>query len=208
MQVIAFMAAVLGKTGTKEDVYKQRPQFIRQMSTLDENETLDCEPREKKVFLVVGPASVLYNWVDELETWGHFSVGCVTTLCLLEGCAYNLQFLTIREVAETTSNAAFCEWSFWVNTGSVYVNSTVVSRFFLPRDVVELSQGNFDSLEETGFSQTKSCDCSPQTISQTIQGSDAERAGARQTGRRRDDVRDVSRQRRDAQPFPLDGDHR
>lgn len=28
-----------------------------------------CEP-----FLVVGPASVLYNWVDELETWGYFKV--------------------------------------------------------------------------------------------------------------------------------------
>ena len=70
------MSAVLGKTGTKADILKQRPQFIRQMSTLDEGETNGhAYPGEKKVFLIIGPASVLYNWVDELETWGHFIVG-------------------------------------------------------------------------------------------------------------------------------------
>ena len=70
------MSAVLGKTGTKADILKQRPQFIRQMSTLDEGETNgQTDPSEKKVFLIIGPASVLYNWVDELETWGHFTVG-------------------------------------------------------------------------------------------------------------------------------------
>lgn len=26
-------------------------------------------------FLVIGPASVMYNWLDEFETWGHFRVG-------------------------------------------------------------------------------------------------------------------------------------
>lgn len=25
-----------------------------------------------QVFLIVAPLSVLYNWKDELETWGHF----------------------------------------------------------------------------------------------------------------------------------------
>ena len=30
---------------------------------------------EREVFLIVGPASVLYNWVDEFDTWGYFSVG-------------------------------------------------------------------------------------------------------------------------------------
>ena len=32
------------------------------------------EGRRCKPFLIVGPASVLYNWVDELETWGYFTV--------------------------------------------------------------------------------------------------------------------------------------
>ena len=26
-------------------------------------------------FLIIGPGSVLYNWMDELETWGYFTVG-------------------------------------------------------------------------------------------------------------------------------------
>ena len=33
------------------------------------------EEKDKKTFLIVGPASVLYNWVDEFETWGYFTVG-------------------------------------------------------------------------------------------------------------------------------------
>ena len=74
---MAFIAAVLRKTGTKTDILKQRPQFIRRMSTLDELDTQDgqSDPCDKKVFLIIGPASVLYNWIDEFETWGHFSVG-------------------------------------------------------------------------------------------------------------------------------------
>ena len=35
---------------------------------------------QKKVFLIIGPASVLFNWVNELETWGHFGVGSVIPL--------------------------------------------------------------------------------------------------------------------------------
>ena len=70
------MSAILGKTGTKRDILKQRPQFIRQMSTLDEGTyNGSSESSEKKVFLIIGPASVLYNWIDELETWGYFSTG-------------------------------------------------------------------------------------------------------------------------------------
>ena len=29
----------------------------------------------KGTFLIVAPSSVLYNWEDELSTWGHFKVG-------------------------------------------------------------------------------------------------------------------------------------
>ena len=28
--------------------------------------------REKGCFLVVSPSSLIYNWSDELETWGYF----------------------------------------------------------------------------------------------------------------------------------------
>lgn len=35
-----------------------------------EGESYCCGP-----FLIIGPGSVLYNWMDELEAWGYFSVG-------------------------------------------------------------------------------------------------------------------------------------
>ena len=30
---------------------------------------------ETGTFLIVSPGSVMYNWKDELETWGHFKSG-------------------------------------------------------------------------------------------------------------------------------------
>nr|XP_046202834.1 DNA excision repair protein ERCC-6-like 2 [Oncorhynchus gorbuscha] len=65
IQVIGFLAAVLGKTGTWEDIENNRPQFL-----LTQIPTQRSKPR--KVFLIVAPLSVLYNWKEELETWGHF----------------------------------------------------------------------------------------------------------------------------------------
>ncbi|KAF4109865.1 DNA excision repair protein ERCC-6-like 2 isoform X1 [Onychostoma macrolepis] len=65
VQVIGFLAAVLRKTGTWKDVENNKPQFL-----------LSQKPTEQvqKVFLIVAPLSVLYNWKDELDTWGHFRV--------------------------------------------------------------------------------------------------------------------------------------
>ena len=71
MQVISFIAAVAQKTGTKVDVIRQKPAFIRRMY---ENAEL-YEPVAVGPFLIIAPATVLYNWVDELLTWGHFTVG-------------------------------------------------------------------------------------------------------------------------------------
>lgn len=65
VQVIAFLAALLQKTGTWEDIRNNRPQFLQSQVS-----SKQCKP--KKVFLIVAPLSVLYNWRDELDTWGHF----------------------------------------------------------------------------------------------------------------------------------------
>ncbi|XP_014026516.1 DNA excision repair protein ERCC-6-like 2 isoform X2 [Salmo salar] len=65
IQVIGFLAAVLGKTGTWEDIENNRPQFLHTQIP-----TQRSKPR--KVFLIVAPLSVLYNWKEELETWGYF----------------------------------------------------------------------------------------------------------------------------------------
>ncbi|XP_075954974.1 DNA excision repair protein ERCC-6-like 2 isoform X3 [Anarhichas minor] len=65
VQVIGFLAAVLHKTGTWEDIENNRPQFLWSQKSSKQS-------KPQKVFLVVAPLSVLYNWKDELDTWGHF----------------------------------------------------------------------------------------------------------------------------------------
>ncbi|KAM7019134.1 DNA excision repair protein ERCC-6-like 2 [Tautogolabrus adspersus] len=65
VQVIGFLAAVLHKTGTWEDIENNRPQFLQSQKPCRES-------KPNKVFLIVAPLSVLYNWKDELDTWGHF----------------------------------------------------------------------------------------------------------------------------------------
>uniref|UniRef100_A0A4W6CKF6 Excision repair cross-complementation group 6-like 2 n=1 Tax=Lates calcarifer TaxID=8187 RepID=A0A4W6CKF6_LATCA len=65
VQVIGFLAAVLHKTGTWEDIKNNRPQFLQ-------SQIPSKQSKPNKVFLIVAPLSVLYNWKDELDTWGHF----------------------------------------------------------------------------------------------------------------------------------------
>uniref|UniRef100_A0A8D3CQV3 Excision repair cross-complementation group 6-like 2 n=1 Tax=Scophthalmus maximus TaxID=52904 RepID=A0A8D3CQV3_SCOMX len=65
VQVIGFLAAVLHKTGTWEDTKKNRPQFLQ-------SQIPSKQSKPNKVFLIVAPLSVLYNWKDELDAWGHF----------------------------------------------------------------------------------------------------------------------------------------
>ncbi|XP_064606212.1 DNA excision repair protein ERCC-6-like 2 [Liolophura sinensis] len=69
VQVIAFLSALLRKQGNREDVMRLKPKFIRELS---DTERLD-DPAIRKPFLIIGPGSVLYNWLDELETWGYFT---------------------------------------------------------------------------------------------------------------------------------------
>lgn len=65
VQVIGFLAAILHKKGTWEDIEKNRPTFLQ-------SQACDKQSKQNKVFLIVAPLSVLYNWKDEFETWGHF----------------------------------------------------------------------------------------------------------------------------------------
>ncbi|NXS99930.1 ER6L2 protein, partial [Jacana jacana] len=68
LKVISFLAAVLHKKGTREDIENNMPEFLLR--------TMKKEPKcnPKKPFLIVAPLSVLYNWKDELDTWGYFKV--------------------------------------------------------------------------------------------------------------------------------------
>ncbi|XP_061233523.1 DNA excision repair protein ERCC-6-like 2 isoform X1 [Neopsephotus bourkii] len=94
IQVISFLAAVLHKKGTREDIENNMPEFLLR--------TMKKEPKcnPKKTFLIVAPLSVLYNWKDELDTWGYFKI------CVLHGSKKDDDFSRIKqgkcEVALTT----------------------------------------------------------------------------------------------------------
>ncbi|XP_053152672.1 DNA excision repair protein ERCC-6-like 2 isoform X2 [Hemicordylus capensis] len=68
IQVISFLAAVLHKKGTRADIENNMPEFL--LRTM--RKEMPSVP--KKFFLIVAPLSVLYNWKDELDTWGYFKV--------------------------------------------------------------------------------------------------------------------------------------
>ncbi|XP_028637085.1 DNA excision repair protein ERCC-6-like 2 isoform X1 [Grammomys surdaster] len=68
IQVISFLAAVLHKKGTREDIENNMPEFLLKSMKKDPSSTA------RKMFLIVAPLSVLYNWKDELDTWGYFRV--------------------------------------------------------------------------------------------------------------------------------------
>ncbi|XP_028637086.1 DNA excision repair protein ERCC-6-like 2 isoform X2 [Grammomys surdaster] len=67
-KVISFLAAVLHKKGTREDIENNMPEFLLKSMKKDPSSTA------RKMFLIVAPLSVLYNWKDELDTWGYFRV--------------------------------------------------------------------------------------------------------------------------------------
>ncbi|XP_044302235.1 DNA excision repair protein ERCC-6-like 2 isoform X2 [Varanus komodoensis] len=68
VQVISFLAGVLHKKGTREDIENNMPEFLRRTMKKE------MPSVQKKIFLIVAPLSVLYNWKDELDTWGYFKV--------------------------------------------------------------------------------------------------------------------------------------
>ncbi|XP_054981757.1 DNA excision repair protein ERCC-6-like 2 isoform X2 [Sorex araneus] len=92
--VISFLAAVLHKKGTREDIENNMPEFLLRSMKKESSSTA------KKMFLVVAPLSVLYNWRDELDTWGYFRV------VLLHGSKKDQELIRVKqrkcEIALTT----------------------------------------------------------------------------------------------------------
>ncbi|KAL3868004.1 hypothetical protein ACJMK2_040844 [Sinanodonta woodiana] len=74
VQVIGFLAALLKKHGNRIDIMRQKPKFIRNFSDGFQKVMAEDEEDVKKPFLIIGPGCVLYNWLDEFETWGYFKV--------------------------------------------------------------------------------------------------------------------------------------
>ncbi|XP_009897186.2 DNA excision repair protein ERCC-6-like 2 [Dryobates pubescens] len=94
IQVISFLAAVLHKKGTREDIENNMPAFL--LRTMKK----ELKGNPKKTFLIVAPLSVLYNWKDELDTWGYFKI------CILHGNKKDYDLSRIKqgkcEIALTT----------------------------------------------------------------------------------------------------------
>ncbi|XP_061623791.1 DNA excision repair protein ERCC-6-like 2 isoform X2 [Phyllopteryx taeniolatus] len=80
VQVLGFLAAVLHKKGTWDDIESNKPHFLQSQSPSKQR-----KPNE--LFLIVAPLSVLYNWKDELDTWGHFQYTVVHGLRKQEALA-------------------------------------------------------------------------------------------------------------------------
>ncbi|XP_066460179.1 DNA excision repair protein ERCC-6-like 2 [Eleutherodactylus coqui] len=95
VQVISFLAAVLHKKGTREDIENNRPEFL--LRTIRKEHPAASS---KRVFLIVSPLSVLFNWRDELETWGYFK------LTVIHGNRKDFELVRLRqgkyEIALTT----------------------------------------------------------------------------------------------------------
>ncbi|TKA50153.1 hypothetical protein B0A53_06428 [Rhodotorula sp. CCFEE 5036] len=72
IQAIAFLAAVMGKTGLRKMDKERRKQAVQNgQAAADDFKPSDLGP----TCLIVCPASVMENWARELETWGYFDVG-------------------------------------------------------------------------------------------------------------------------------------
>ncbi|KAM4049432.1 DNA excision repair protein ERCC-6-like 2 [Anomaloglossus baeobatrachus] len=95
IQVISFLAAVLHKKGTREDIENNMPEFLLKTMRKEHSPT-----SAKRVFLIVSPLSVLFNWRDELETWGYFK------LTVIHGNRKDFELVRLRqgkyEIALTT----------------------------------------------------------------------------------------------------------
>lgn len=72
IQAIAFLAAIMGKTGLRKMDRERRKQAVQNGQAAGE----DFKPSDLgPTCLIVCPASVMENWARELETWGYFDVG-------------------------------------------------------------------------------------------------------------------------------------
>ncbi|BGP19952.1 hypothetical protein JCM10213_006729 [Rhodosporidiobolus nylandii] len=71
IQVIAFLSAVMGKTGYKKDDFGRRKSAI---NARDEDADTLLPSDLGATALIICPASVVHNWEREFQTWGYFDV--------------------------------------------------------------------------------------------------------------------------------------
>ncbi|KAF9074477.1 P-loop containing nucleoside triphosphate hydrolase protein [Rhodocollybia butyracea] len=80
VQVIAFLSAIMGKTGYQTDE-DRRQQHVSELQDGDDWRDFRKLPLPGATWptcLIIAPSSVVHNWQRELETWGYFEVGIYT----------------------------------------------------------------------------------------------------------------------------------
>ncbi|SCV72976.1 BQ2448_6901 [Microbotryum intermedium] len=73
IQVIGFLSAVMGKSGTKKVDAEARKRKVNEWSGVDPPKPSDFGPTA----LIICPASVTENWYREIKTWSYLKVGMV-----------------------------------------------------------------------------------------------------------------------------------
>ena len=75
--MIAFLSAIMKKTGDRRD-RNRRQEHVNSLQDSHEwqaNRKLPPANATWPTCLIISPATVVHNWVRELETWGYFEVG-------------------------------------------------------------------------------------------------------------------------------------
>lgn len=77
IQVIAFLSAIMKKTGDDRDIDRRRAHVSELQDSPEWHETRKLPPANSTwpTCLIIVPTSVVYNWERELNTWGYFEVG-------------------------------------------------------------------------------------------------------------------------------------
>ncbi|KAJ3811975.1 P-loop containing nucleoside triphosphate hydrolase protein, partial [Lentinula aff. lateritia] len=80
VQVIAFLSAIMAKTGFESDEDRRRNHVrnLQNQSRWKETKKLPPANGTWPTCLIVAPSSVVHNWERELQTWGYFEFGVYT----------------------------------------------------------------------------------------------------------------------------------
>ncbi|SCZ94830.1 BZ3500_MvSof-1268-A1-R1_Chr12-1g03686 [Microbotryum saponariae] len=73
IQVIGFLSAVMGKSGTKKLDAEARKRKVNEWDGVDPPQPSDLGPTA----LIICPASVTENWYREIKTWSYLKVGII-----------------------------------------------------------------------------------------------------------------------------------
>ncbi|KAL1663307.1 P-loop containing nucleoside triphosphate hydrolase protein [Schizophyllum commune] len=79
IQVISFLSAIMGKTGTARDRYRRRDYVSELQDRPDWRTNMPRADAKWPTALIVVPTSTVANWEREFNKWGYFELGVYTS---------------------------------------------------------------------------------------------------------------------------------